>query len=154
MVRRLKRESVNMNSNLTKLCKELIELRAKATPGEWENRCKEFSNTEKPRHIWDSTWGFIATCNSGSQDIVNAEFIAKSANIINKIKNNIVPNLNVDNDKLLKNIRDNFVTDATYEYYEQNIAKEARKLNNVWFVKSFYFLEYCLTCLALMINRL
>lgn len=34
-----------------------------ATPGPWDNRCKEFSNTERARHIW-TEYGWICTFNS------------------------------------------------------------------------------------------
>jgi len=38
----------------------LRELLDRATPGDWDNRCRGFSNTEWARHIW-SNYGWIAT---------------------------------------------------------------------------------------------
>ena len=71
--------------SLTDKLKEIRDRADKATPGIWEARCNEFSNTARPRFIWDSTWGFIAECSSGSQDIVNADFIANAKQDIPKL---------------------------------------------------------------------
>lgn len=50
----------------------------KATPGPWDNRCVEFSNTEIPRHIW-SEWGYVAHADGYSKTALpDAEFIAHS----------------------------------------------------------------------------
>jgi hypothetical protein len=52
-----------------------IEQRAmSATPGPWDVRCREFSNTELPRNIW-ANYGWIAKTEGLSQE-ANADFIA------------------------------------------------------------------------------
>ena len=52
---------------------EIEERLHKTTPGPWDNRCRGFSNIEKPRHIW-SEYGFIAET-WGRSCIADAEFI-------------------------------------------------------------------------------
>lgn len=59
--------------------KRLRELAVKATPGPWDNRCREFSNTARPRHIW-SEYGWL-TCDHGlispmNSSVPDAEFMA------------------------------------------------------------------------------
>jgi hypothetical protein len=74
-----------MTPKLKELCEKLIVARNKATPGEWDNRCKEFSNSEIARHIW-TNYGWIATFNSPlNSTIADAEFTGLSANNIIKL---------------------------------------------------------------------
>jgi hypothetical protein len=48
---------------------ELARLAREATPGPWDNRCKEFCNMARPRWIW-TEYGWIAETfgNSGPAD--------------------------------------------------------------------------------------
>lgn len=59
--------------NMTTLDR-LIELADKAHP-DWSARCREFSNTERPRHIWSDPYGWIGEF----KDVCDAEFV-ESAN--------------------------------------------------------------------------
>ncbi len=58
---------------------EILERCEKATPGPWDNRCREFCNMEKPTSVW-SEYGWVARAahmpHNGNVD--NAKFIAAS----------------------------------------------------------------------------
>jgi hypothetical protein len=63
----------------------LRELLEKATPGDWDNRCREFSNTERARHIW-SNYGWIATFESPLDSAqADAELICELRNNAEKL---------------------------------------------------------------------
>jgi len=53
---------------------ELREVAKAATPGPWDARCREFSNTELPRNIW-TEYGYIAKTENCDQ-VQNATHIA------------------------------------------------------------------------------
>lgn len=53
---------------------ELRELAEKASPGPWDARCREFSNTELPRNIW-SEYGWVCKT-EGISPVEDAEFIS------------------------------------------------------------------------------
>ena len=63
-----------------------IEARANAaTPGPWDNRCKEFSNSERARHIW-SEYGWLCTLESPlDSKEVDAAFIAHARTDVPKL---------------------------------------------------------------------
>lgn len=71
--------------NLEDMLKE-IEARANAaTPGPWDNRCKEFSNSERARHIW-SEYGWLCTLESPlDSKEVDATFIAHARTDVPKL---------------------------------------------------------------------
>jgi len=66
----------------TDLIKRARELAEKATPGPWDNRCREFSNSERPRHVW-AEYGWIASIYSPlDSSVPDAEFIAESRTLV------------------------------------------------------------------------
>ncbi|MBA3756211.1 MAG: hypothetical protein H0X02_08315 [Nitrosomonas sp.] len=74
-----------MHKELTDLAKQLIAARERATPNDWEGRCKEFSNSEIPRHIW-TTYGWIGTFNSPlSSALSDVDFTCLAANNITQL---------------------------------------------------------------------
>lgn len=61
---------------------KLEKLEKHAVPHPWDNRCREFSNHEVPKHI-RSEYGWIARCEGIARDTVpNALFIAESRTAI------------------------------------------------------------------------
>ncbi len=74
-----------MKLQLTDLAKQLIAAREKATPNDWEGRCKEFSNSEIPRHIW-TNYGWIGTFNGPlNSTLADVDFTCLAANNITQI---------------------------------------------------------------------
>jgi hypothetical protein len=56
---------------------EIKERSQNATPGPWENRCQQFSNSERPTSIWtEHGWTARVEGLGPSHSIPNAEFIA------------------------------------------------------------------------------
>lgn len=64
--------------SLDKYLAEVKSRADKATPGPWDARCKEFSNSEIPRHIW-SNYGWLATFNGPRMRcLADTEFTANA----------------------------------------------------------------------------
>ncbi len=57
---------------------QLKEIGQRAYPGDWDNRCREFSNSAKARHIW-SEYGWLAEVD-GHNPEPNAKFIVEARN--------------------------------------------------------------------------
>ena len=58
----------------------IIKTSIKKTHGTWDNRCREFSNKETPRHIWDSVWGWVGEFNGNRYAAANAEAACLAVN--------------------------------------------------------------------------